>query len=303
MKKILFLILTAFLTACSSSSSQVTVTSEVTVTLPPTTTPLPTLTLTLIPASPTPEQPTETGPSPEQIATIEAHNEAWNGVLSINEENQFLNKAGEVVTGLVYDPATGMIRITRADAAGHDFTEQFDPKLIVVETDDDGVIDETINYVFSLGENGQLERLKYGETSEYLYTQDEVLQMVAENHSTAPGADLDTLAHGKEILSNFQVKDATGTTWYIKFGDFYEEQGSVGGSFFGTNKVKIWNSETQKEEVIDTSEYVGVGFGGKDGDSSYAVIVWIGADGKPNIKIVHGSKKTNHSSGWWGITE
>ncbi len=247
-------------------------------------------------------EPVDTGLTPE----IQAIVDGWKGHLTINEDGQFLNINGGEIEGMVYNRESKMVEMTRSDAVGHDFTEQFDPKLIVVETDDAGeVVDETINYVFSLDENGQLERLKYGETSEYLYTQNEVVKMIAENHSTAPGADLDTLAHMEEIFdSNFLVKPPSGIDWYIKFGDFYEPKGSPGGTFFGTNKVRIWNSETNMYEVINTSEYAARGFGGKkDGDPSYAVVAWMDANGVATIKIVHGKQGINHHSAWWGITE
>lgn len=223
--------------------------------------------------------------------------DGWKGNLSINEDGQFLNQDGVVIEGLVFNKESKMVEITRDDALGDDFTEQFDPKLIVVETGESGEIDETINYNFSLGENGQLERLKYPGTSEYSYAQNEVLQMIAENHSTAPGADLDTVAHIKEILSNFLVKPPTGSGWDIEFGDFRATQESD-GTFFGSNKVKAWNNETQTKDIVNTSEFAIKGFGGKGGDSSYVVVAWMDANDNPIIKIVHGPSNLNTLENW-----
>ncbi len=83
MKKI-FLFLFIFTTACAP---QVTATrfAEVTVTVPPATS-----TSTPIPISPTPDQPADTGPSPEQIAAkIAEINTEFRGFYEVNEDGQF----------------------------------------------------------------------------------------------------------------------------------------------------------------------------------------------------------------------
>lgn len=275
--------------ACASQTPAPTATPTALPADTSTATLLPTFTPTPIPATPTPEH----GFTPEHHAIIDG----WNGHIYINENGQFLNQSGAVIEGLFYNKETKMVEITRSDVVGHPSTERFDLSLIEVTPEGDVIVD----YNFKLGENGQLERQMYPETSEYQYSQSEIARMNAENHSTAPGANIDSQSHAEEIFSNFLVKPPSGVDWYIKFGDFYESIRSPGGTFFWANKVKVWNSETNEVEVINTSEFAIRGFGGKStGDPSYAVVAWMDANDNPIIKIVHGPRGINDYPAWLG---
>jgi hypothetical protein len=299
MKKIVFpmLVFALVVSACTAPTP-----TQTPIFTPVPNTPLPTLTAIPLPTetpllSPTPTETLMPSPTPDANAELYAQqivawNERWNGAVTITENLTLVDRNGNALPEtLVYDPKKDQITYTfDSEFAGPGFVQPINLNDIefTYGADKKPKALKSISVWKWNAESKQLKRMKYvdsrnKETRVGVATKEEIIQEIIRDSSMLPEHTQFTGAYVSGMFKrHINMNNIIGNTYAYEFEDVVD----VGsGGLWGDNQIPVLNEETGVYDIIKTGTY---GVHGFKISGDYALIIWVGADGEDNVRIVKG---------------